>query len=52
MTKNFIDFDDYSYEVLQKIIDSAIVLKTEYRSGVTNNSLKNNTMRVLSITHL
>ena len=47
MTKHFIDFDDYSYEVLQKIIDSAIVLKTEYISGVINNSLNNKTLAMI-----
>ena len=39
MTKHFMDFDDYSYETLQKIIDSAVALKAEHISGVVNNSL-------------
>ena len=47
MTKHFLDFDDYSYEVLQKIIDSAIVLKAEYKSGIVNNSLKNKTLAMI-----
>jgi ornithine carbamoyltransferase len=34
MTKHFTDFDDYSYQVLQKIIDSAIALKNEHKSGI------------------
>ena len=41
MTKHFLDFDDYSYEALQKIIDSAIAFKIEHKSGIVNNSLKN-----------
>jgi len=40
MTKHFIDFDDYSYHALQKIIDSAIALKNEHKSGIVNDSLK------------
>ncbi len=42
MTKHFLDFDDYSYEELQKIIDSAIALKSEHKSGIVNHSLKTN----------
>ncbi len=47
MTKHFIDFDDYSYETLQKIIDSAVALKAEHISGVVNNSLKNKTLAMI-----
>ena len=47
MTKHFTDFDDYSYQVLQKIIDSAIALKNEHKSGVVNDSLKNKTLAMI-----
>ena len=47
MTKHFIDFNDYSFEVLQKIIDSAITLKNEHKSGVINDSLKNKTLAMI-----
>ncbi len=47
MTKHFIDFDDYSYQVLQKIIDSAIALKNEHKSGIVNDSLKNKTLAMI-----
>ena len=47
MTKHFLDFDDYSYQVLQKIIDSAIALKNEHKSGIVNDSLKNKTLAMI-----
>jgi len=47
MTKHFTDFDDYSYQVLQKIIDSAIALKNEHKSGFVNDSLKNKTLAMI-----
>ena len=47
MTKHFTDFDDYSYQVLQKIIDSAIALKNEHKSGIVNDSLKNKTLAMI-----
>ena len=47
MTKHFLDFDDYSYEALQKIIDSAIALKSEHKSGIVNYSLKNKTLAMI-----
>ena len=47
MTKHFIDFDDYSYQALQKIIDSAIALKNEHKSGIVNDSLKNKTLAMI-----
>ena len=47
MTKHFIDFDEYSYQALQKIIDSAIVLKNEHKSGIVNDSLKNKTLAMI-----
>jgi len=47
MTKHFLDFDDYSHEELQKIIDSAIALKSEHKSGIVNHSLKNKTLAMI-----
>ena len=47
MIKNFIDFDDLSFEELQNIIDHAIVLKKEHNEGVINNSLKNKTLAMI-----
>ena len=47
MTKHFIDFDNLSFEVLQDIIDRAIVLKKEHNEGVINNSLKNKTLAMI-----
>lgn len=40
MTKNFINFDDLSLIELQGIIDRAITLKKEHKSGKINDSLK------------
>ena len=47
MTKNFINFDDLSYQELQGIIDRAISLKKEHRSGKLNDSLKNKTLAMI-----
>jgi len=47
MTKNFIDFDDHSLEVLQNIIDRAISLKKEHKAGHLNNSLNNKTLAMI-----
>ena len=47
MTKNFINFDDLSHQELQGIIDSAISLKKEHRSGKLNDSLKNKTLAMI-----
>jgi len=47
MTKHFIDFDDYSHEALQSIIDSAMTLKAEHKSGAFNNSLENKTLAMI-----
>ena len=47
MTKHFIDFDNFPFEVLQDIIDHAIVLKKEHNEGVINNSLKNKTLAMI-----
>ena len=47
MTKNFINFDQYSLETLQSIIDRAISLKKEHNSGLINNTLENKTLAVI-----
>jgi len=47
MTKHFIDFDNLSFEVLQDIIDRAIVLKKDHNEGVINNSLTNKTLAMI-----
>jgi len=47
MTKNFINFDDLSLQDLQVIIDRAISLKKEHKSGKINNSLKNKTLAMI-----
>jgi len=36
MIKNFINFDELSLKDLQRIIDRAISLKKEYKSGQIN----------------
>ena len=51
MTKHFIDFDNFPFEVLQDIIDRAIVLKKDHNKGVINNSLKNKTLAMILINH-
>ena len=47
MTKNFINFDQYSLETLQSIIDRAISLKKEHSSGLINNTLENKTLAMI-----
>ena len=47
MTKNFINFDDLSHQELQSIIDSAISLKKEHKSGRQNDTLKNKTLAMI-----
>lgn len=47
MTKNFINFDDLSLHDLQVIIDRAISLKKEHKSGKINDSLKNKTLAMI-----
>ena len=47
MTKNFINFDDLSLKELQSIIDRAITLKKEHKSGKINDSLKNKTLAMI-----
>ena len=45
--RHFINFDDCSAIELNSIIDNAIILKKEYKSGVINNSLQNKTLAML-----
>ena len=47
MTKNFINFEDLSLKELQGIIDRAITLKKEHKSGKINDSLKNKTLAMI-----
>ena len=47
MTKNFINFDDLSLKELQGIIDRAITLKKEHKSGKIIDSLKNKTLAMI-----
>ena len=47
MTKNFINFDDLSHKELQGIIDRAINLKKEHKSGKINDSLNNKTLAMI-----
>ncbi len=47
MIKNFINFDDLSINDLQGIIDRAISLKEEHKSGQINDSLQNKTLGMI-----
>ena len=47
MPNNFINFDELSINDLQGIIDRAISLKKEHKSGRINNSLKNKTLAMI-----
>jgi len=47
MIKNFINFDDLSINDLQGIIDRAISLKEEHKSGQINDSLQNKTLAMI-----
>ena len=47
MPKNFINFDELSLNDLQGIIDRAISLKKEHKSGRINDSLKNKTLAMI-----
>jgi len=47
MTKHFINLDDLSTNDLEKIIDDAIVLKKQHKSGEINASLKNKTLAMI-----
>jgi ornithine carbamoyltransferase len=45
--KHFINLDDLSTDNLNQIIDTAIVLKKQHKSGVINNTLKNKTLAMI-----
>ena len=47
MTNHFINFDQLSQNDLQGIIDRAISLKKEHKSGRINDSLKNKTLAMI-----
>ena len=47
MIKHFINFDDLSLKELQGIIDQAISLKKEHKSGQINDTLKNKTLAMI-----
>ena len=47
MPNNFIDFDQFSQNDLQGIIDRAILLKKEHKSGLINETLKNKTLAMI-----
>ena len=47
MPNNFIDFDQFSQNDLQGIIDRAISLKKEHKSGLINETLKNKTLAMI-----
>jgi ornithine carbamoyltransferase len=47
MSKHFINFDDLSLKELQGIIDQAISLKKEHKSGQINDTLKNKTLAMI-----
>ncbi len=47
MIKHFINFDDLSLKELQGIIDQAILLKKEHKSGQINYTLKNKTLAMI-----
>ena len=47
MPNNFINFDQFSQNDLQGIIDRAILLKKEHQSGLINETLKNRTLAMI-----
>ena len=47
MIKHFINFDDLSLKELQGIIDQAISLKKEHKSGQIDDTLKNKTLAMI-----
>ena len=47
MPNNFINFDQLSQNDLQGIIDRAILLKKEHKSGLINETLKNKTLAMI-----
>ena len=47
MTKHFINLDDLSNDDLQQIIDQAIALKKQHKSGEISNALNNKTLAMI-----
>jgi ornithine carbamoyltransferase len=47
MPNNFINFDQFSQNDLQGIIERAILLKKEHQSGLINETLKNKTLAMI-----
>jgi ornithine carbamoyltransferase len=47
MTKHFINLDDLSTNDLQQIIDQAITLKKQHKSGEINKTLENKTLAMI-----
>ena len=47
MPNHFINFDQFSQNDLQGIIDQAILLKKEHKSGLINETLKNKTLAMI-----
>ncbi|MDB9933482.1 ornithine carbamoyltransferase [Candidatus Thioglobus sp.] len=47
MPNHFIDFDQFSQNDLQGIINQAILLKKEHKSGLINETLKNKTLAMI-----
>ena len=47
MPNHFINFDQFSQNDLQGIIDRAILLKKEHKSGLINETLKNKTLAMI-----
>jgi len=47
MPNNFINFDQFSQNDLQEIIDRAISLKKEHKLGLINETLKNKTLAMI-----
>jgi len=47
MTKHFLNLDDLANDDLQQIIDQAIALKKQYKTGEASNALKNKTLAMI-----
>ena len=47
MMKHFINFDDFSNEEIKTIINKAIELKAEHKTGKINNLMSNKTLGMI-----
>ena len=45
--KHFININDFNQKQLNIIIDNAIVLKKQFKSGTINDKLKNKTLAMI-----